>query len=342
MRIALTMTMLGLLGANCACQPPAAACAGTDDCPTGFACDEQSALCVRVPDTDAAVVDASSAERRPDATARPDSTPIERAGSDLLISDRVRLDGSAGDGGARDALPLDTAVRDAAPWTDAATGDRSTAADAGCVQNTHSYNAVADSLINTANNNFGVARIMNIGVGRALIRFEIPDTVLAEKLLANDPRVTGFALLLNRAEHDAECDPSTCPGSTGVISVSPLATDWYEGTGNGNTGVTWHYRHGGQEPASAWMTPGASNLGDDRGIVAFSGAIAGTEPTLYLPLQRDAFFRNRVNGGFWFAQGSSALEVALIVEMAGSGGYTIASRESLSYAGPTFIVEYCQ
>lgn len=327
---------------GCSCRPAGTVCAVASDCPTGYTCTQEQ--CVR--QADGGLRDGSSERHAIDATTGLDAARVDVARVDVPQQDRTPGDAGSADRDLTDAGPADTGASDRAAsdgtLTERPTSDLASAPDADCSVTTFSFPAVADSLINAYGNNFGQKYIMNIGVGRALIRFAITDQDLASKLLANDAQVRGFSLRLTRALYDSECgDASLCPGSPGAILVTPLRTDWTEGTGDGNTGVTWNFLHGSANVSAQWNSAGAGTVGIDRGQVACIVTISGNESEIILPLQRNAFFENRDGGASWFTPNYALLEVAVIVEM-NTGAFTIASRDNPMYREPTFTLELCQ
>lgn len=129
--------------------------------------------------------------------------------------------------------------------TEGPASDLTSTPDSGCSVTTYDIPAAADSLINSVGNNFGRLTVMNIGVGRALIRFAVVDQELAGMLLANDPRVRGFSLLLTRAQDDSDrggaAHDGQIAGTESALSL-PLQRDaFFEGR---TSGASWFTQQG--------------------------------------------------------------------------------------------------
>ncbi len=176
--------------------------------------------------------------------------------------------------------------------------------------------------VGSPNNNYGVSTLSNIGVGRALLRFELPQTAATALL---EQRVTQMTLTLTRVQQDPGCGP-TCPAQDGTLNAFPLRNEWAEGTGNGNEpGATWIRRYLADTP---WEVPGAEGPGTDRGALAASAPTTIADATVTLTLDPATFTPA------WIVNPRRALRVGAPAPAGGGAANTV-------YAPPTLELTFC-
>jgi hypothetical protein len=127
-------------------------------------------------------------------------------------------------------------------------------------------------------NNYGTSSVMNIGLGKGLIRFPLPDEVVQAYL---DERVVSMSVELARGTN---CDGQPCPAEAGTFVARPLRNDWSEGiAGMQFSGAEWCRRLPGN-PGPQWEAPGATALGIDVWGVSGSATADAAQPTLSIDL----------------------------------------------------------
>jgi hypothetical protein len=118
--------------------------------------------------------------------------------------------------------------------------------------------------------NYGVDSLANVGVGRALIRFQLDDAGLQA--------VAAGASLVLEVARAPFCDGG-CPAKPGLIDVFPARNDWKEGTqsGSGVDGATWCEADAKSDVR--WEVGGAGGP-TDHGPLAAVTAVGASEPTV--------------------------------------------------------------
>lgn len=181
---------------------------------------------------------------------------------------------------------------------------------------------------------YGYYAYGNIGAGRALLRFVMPEAV-ALRLGGSGAWIADLALTISR---DVGCiAPANCPAHSGTLVAYPMRSDWDEGNvGSGSAeeygGADWCRRVAGISGAQ-WGAPGAEGAAD-RGLESGSVAVNAVQPSAHWAL--DAALHQP-----WLEM--SATECLLSVQLvaAEQAVFVAAMRENDNEPGAVLHIRAC-
>ncbi len=212
-----------------------------------------------------------------------DCPPDQRCVSGTCFRAPDRPEEDAGyDGGDHD---VPDAGSDDASHTDAGLLD----AGPPCMRRPVSFTPVADTAIidnpsdcNGANYH-GKEPFMNVGLGRALLRFVLNADVLEAW---DGGHVVELDLRLGR---QAGCGSGDCPATAGALEAHPLRVDWDEGPApfDDYEGADWCRRTAQSRGGQEWEMDGASAPGTDVGAVSGSITVGIGESGVEIALDPD-------------------------------------------------------
>jgi len=243
-------------------------------------------------------------------------------------SAEASLDGPAADVQKDDVVSSDATID--AVEVDVGPTDALFESEPGCVPVTQEVPPEADGMIaqgacNGANSYLN-GPFGNIGVGRGLLRFSLPDSILYA--LDKAGHVKKVRLVLPRNQN-CEGEVNPCPASPGNLSAFALRSDWDEGVaGQDYSGADWCRRAAGN-PGPEWDLPGADGE-EDHGPLAAKIAIDN-------PLHSAEFDLDMSVVTQW-RQGT---KVSVLIVPTDGAVYCFATRESVQWPRPRLEVEFC-
>jgi hypothetical protein len=219
-----------------------------------------------------------------------------------------------GGGGADVRTADDAASGDAA----VAPGDAAPEAAAACLK-TETFDDEADALIASSDIPLGTSPVCNTHVGAGVLRWDL-SAAAAAALRAGT--ATALSMTLTRATTSPECSSyagclnAAFTSPSGGLSATPLRSDWVEAT------VTWSYTN---KPTTAWASPGAKSVGQDRGDIAGTAPVDAVMPSVTIPLDPAKVSPTWVAG----------TKVSFVVEAVNAGNLMFITREAGNAANNT-------